>query len=124
MCMLLMQTWLPATRCRNGELQTPLRGTSLVAQTVKRLPTMRETGFNPWVGEILWRRKWQPAPVLLPGKSHGWRSLAGYSPWVTKSWTRLSDFISLRGLPGQIFKQKSELGLFSAPQDPCFCSAH
>ena len=39
-----------------------------------------------------WRRQWHPTPVLLPGKSHGWRSLVGYSPWVTKSWTRLSDF--------------------------------
>ena len=29
----------------------------------------------------MWRRKWQPTPVLLPGKSHGWRSLVGYSPW-------------------------------------------
>jgi len=28
-----------------------------------------------------WRRQWQPTPVLLPGKSHGWRSLVGYSPW-------------------------------------------
>ena len=28
-----------------------------------------------------WRRKWQPTPVFLPGKSHGWRSLTGYSPW-------------------------------------------
>ena len=28
-----------------------------------------------------WRRQWHPTPVLLPGKSHGWRSLAGYSPW-------------------------------------------
>ena len=26
-------------------------------------------------------RQWQPTPVLLPGKSHGWRSLVGYSPW-------------------------------------------
>ena len=31
-----------------------------------------------------WRRKWQPTPVLLPGKSHGWRSLIGYSPWGLK----------------------------------------
>ena len=30
---------------------------------------------------ILWRRKWQPTPVLLPGESHGQRSLAGCSPW-------------------------------------------
>ena len=35
--------------------------------------------FDPWVGKIPWRRKWQPTPVLLPGKSHGERSLAGYS---------------------------------------------
>ena len=41
-------------------------------------------GFNSWVGKIIWRRKWQPTPVLLPGKSHGWRSLVGYSPWVHK----------------------------------------
>ena len=38
-------------------------------------------GFNPWVGKISWRRKWQPIPVVLPGKSHGQRSLVGYRPW-------------------------------------------
>ena len=32
-----------------------------------------------------WRRKWQPIPVLLSGKSHGWRSLVDYSPWGPKS---------------------------------------
>ena len=37
-----------------------------------------------WVERILWGRKWQPAPVLLPGKSHGQRSLAGYSPWGSR----------------------------------------
>ena len=52
---------------------------SLVAQRLKRLPTMRETWFNPWVGKIPWRRKWQPTPVFLPGESHGQRSLVGYS---------------------------------------------
>ena len=54
--------------------------TSLVAQMVKRLSTMRRPGFNPWVGKIPWRRKWQSTPGLLPGKSHGQRSLVGYSP--------------------------------------------
>ena len=29
---------------------------------------------------LIWRRKWQPTPVFLPGEFHGWRSLAGYSP--------------------------------------------
>ena len=37
--------------------------------------------FNPWVGKISWRRKWQPTPVFLPGESHGQGSPAGYSPW-------------------------------------------
>ena len=41
-------------------------------------------GFHPWVGKILWRRKWQPTPVLFPRKSHGRRSLVGYSPWGRK----------------------------------------
>ena len=31
-----------------------------------------------------WRRKWQPTPAFLPGKSHGWRSLVGYRPWGHK----------------------------------------
>ena len=49
---------------------------------VKNLPAMQEAwvwrfGFHPWV----WTgRKWQPTPVFLPRKSHGQRSLVGYSP--------------------------------------------
>ena len=35
---------------------------------------------------------WHPTPVLLPGKSHGWRSLEGCSPWVADGRTQLSDF--------------------------------
>ena len=45
----------------------------------------RRCGFDPWVGKIPWKRKWQPAPVFLPGKSHGQKSLVGYSPWGRKS---------------------------------------
>ena len=36
--------------------------------------------FDPWVGTIPWRRKWQPIPLFLPEESHGERRLAGYSP--------------------------------------------
>ena len=57
---------------------------SLVAQTVKRLPEVQETRFDPWVGKITWRRQWQPTPVLLPGKFHGLRRLVGYNPWDSK----------------------------------------
>ena len=52
---------------------------------VKNPPIMCSScEFNPWVGKILWRRKWQPAPVFLPGEFHGLKSLAGYSPWGCK----------------------------------------
>ena len=36
--------------------------------------------MDPWVRKIPWRRKWKPTPVFLPEKSHGHRSLVGYSP--------------------------------------------
>ena len=45
----------------------------------KKIPS-----FDYCVGKIPWRRAWQPAPVLLPGESHGQRSLVGYSPWGRK----------------------------------------
>ena len=41
-------------------------------------------GWISGVGKIPWRRKWQPPPVFLPGKSYGQRSLAGYGLWVHK----------------------------------------
>ena len=48
-------------------------GASQVALVVKNL--LASAGdrlrFDPWIGKISWRRKWQPTPVLLPGKSHG-----------------------------------------------------
>ena len=47
---------------------------------VKEFCQCRRPGFDPWVGKIPWRRKWQPTPVFLPGKSHGQKSLEGYSP--------------------------------------------
>ena len=41
----------------------------------------RRPGFDLWVGKIPWKRKWQPIPASLPGKSHGHRSRVGCSPW-------------------------------------------
>ena len=44
----------------------------------------RRGRFDPWIGKSPWRRKRQPTPVFSPIKSHGQRSLVGYSPWGGK----------------------------------------
>ena len=54
---------------------------------VKNPPTMQETQETPfpslgWADPL--EKKMTPTPVFLPGKSHGQRCLAGYSPWVRK----------------------------------------
>ena len=80
----------PAQRQRCGVSSSYLGSprpslTSLVAQMVKHPPTMWETWFQSLAWEGLQEeRKWQPTPVFLPGKSHGQRSLVGYSTWGRK----------------------------------------
>ena len=53
-----------------------------MAQTVKKKnpPTMQETQVRFLGQEDPLKKKWQPTPVFLPGKSHGQRSLVVYSP--------------------------------------------
>ena len=56
---------------------------SQVVLVVKNMSASRRhkrSGFDPWVGKIPWRRAKQFTPVFLHGKSHGQRSLVGYSP--------------------------------------------
>ena len=85
--------WQPTPMFLPGESQ---RRQSLVgcclwgrteSETLKRLSSSSSSAEDP--GSILgsgrpWRRKWQPTLVLVPGKSYGWRSLVGYSPWGHK----------------------------------------
>ena len=65
--------------------------------------------FNPWVGKTSWRRKWQPTPVFLPGKSHGWRILVGYNPWGRKELdtTERLHFTSVSSVPCSWIEQPS-----------------
>ena len=44
----------------------------------------RRLRFNPWLGKIPWRRKWQLTPVFLPGESHRQKSLMGYNSCGSK----------------------------------------
>ena len=51
---------------------------------VKNLPAKQKTWVRSLSWKIPWRRKWQPTPVILSGKSHGQRTLVGYSLWGYK----------------------------------------
>ena len=59
-------------------------GIVLVAQMIKDLLAVQETGVQSLGGEDPQRGEWQPTPVFLPEEFHGLRSLAGYSPWGHK----------------------------------------
>ena len=52
---------------------------SLMIQLVKNRLKCRKPGFDPWIGQIPWRREQQPTPAFWPGEFHGL-----YSPWSLK----------------------------------------
>ena len=64
------------------------RWASQVALAATNLPAnagdVRDSGSIPGSGRSPGGRAWQPTPVLLPGESHGQRSLEGYYPWGHK----------------------------------------
>ena len=62
-------------------------------------------GFSPWVGKIPWSRKRQPTRVSLPGKSHGQKSLVGYSPWGHKE-LDMTEQLSTAHILSKIFSVK------------------
>ena len=67
--------------CYSMDLSNPFLPpwASLVPLMVKNLPAIcQRPGFDPWVGKICWRKKWQPTPVFLPGESQGRGRLGSY----------------------------------------------
>ena len=74
-----------------GYLTLQLKKSSLVAQAVKICLQCQRPGLNPWVRKIPCRRKWQPRPVVLPGKSMDRGALQAIVHRVAKSQTRLSN---------------------------------
>ena len=77
-------------------------------------------GFDPWAGMIPWRRTWQPTPVLLPGESHGQRSLVGYSPGchkesdTTKATSRVYTHPTISTLTNYNFLMEKEMATQSS----------
>ena len=72
----------------------------------------RRCGFDPWVGKVPWRRKWQPTAIFFPGKFHRQESLVGYSPWgckrVQHNW--VTDHTHTQEMINTEDKYKEQLG--------------
>ena len=69
--------------------------------------------FSPWVGKILWRRAWQPPPVLPAGESQRQRSLGGATAPGVTAWTRLMG-LSMRAT----LRRKRTLSHGAGPWQP------
>ena len=82
-----LQSWRNSvpSGCRvKDSVSLLLVGTSPWWLSSKRIRLQcRRFRFDPWVGKIPWRKKWQPPPAFLP-ETHGQRSLVGYGPWDRK----------------------------------------
>ena len=72
------------SECLSSHMLKGFSGGSVVKKSTCQ---RRRQGFDPWVGKIPWRWKWQPTPVFLPGKLHGHKSLMGYSSLACKEFT-------------------------------------
>ena len=66
--------------CRAGNMKTKRPGLPWWRSGKESACQCQRPEFDPWVGKIPWRRKWQPTLVFLPGISYGQRNLEGYSP--------------------------------------------
>ena len=81
-----LRLWEPSNllseKCNKPQVNGAIRGFP-GGSVVKNLPANAggagDSGSIPGSRRFPWRRKWHPTPVFLPGKSHGWRSLADYS---------------------------------------------
>ena len=87
---------------------------------------VRTVVLIPALGRSPWRRKGQPTLVLLPGTSHGQRSLADYSPWgrkrvrqdlVTKQQQQQSHTVKAALVAVVYF---APVGRFAEPQEACW----
>ena len=80
-CWISVPTW---SCCLLGHCPTGASQGALWWRIHLLVQERQETWVRPLGLEGPWRRKWQPTPVFLPGKSHGQRGLAGYSSWGHK----------------------------------------
>ena len=117
--------WLKSLICFLSSYFGP---NTLLSGTGSKEPTcnageINRSRFDPWVGKIAWRRAWWPTAVILPGESHGQRRLGARAHGVTKSQTRLSEWVHTHesGTPPPCWwATEAPCGRVNCPQ-PCSC---
>ena len=85
----------------------------------------RKCRFDPWVRKVIWRRKWQPTPVFLPGKFHG-RSEGSqkcWTQWVNEPFWYCM-FCGLGQIPNDTYSPLYTIQYFPSPKDPCVLPIH
>ena len=79
---ILPHGWLGLVWSGEGEAVKQQGGQAVLCLVLLVVMYLRdERRFMVYLRDERWRRQWHPTPVLLPGKSHGWRSLVRCSPW-------------------------------------------
>ena len=79
--LVLLAYWMPLNTHQLVKRKSKPYFFSFSVPTFLLLFLFQQKMLNKMAFSVSWRRRWHPTPVLLPGKSHGWRSLVGCSPW-------------------------------------------
>ena len=99
---------------------------SLVAQKIWLRRICLQCGrprFDPCVRKILWRTKWPPIPVFLPGESHGPMSLVDYSPWGHQE-SYITKWLTHTLYSGKMIIPPIAPSFFSSPVPSFWTSSH
>ena len=120
--------WMTNTLLSVNRSVIPSSRASQVGLVVKNLPAnagdTRDSGWIPRSGRSPWSRKWQSTPIFLPGKSHGQRSLVGYSLWGRKE-LDTTEWLSIHVRHHQRYSRKHKAGeIIQSLYELCFLDSY
>ena len=110
-------TMLSSEKAKTNSLVSALKGLPRWLSGKEPTCQCRKCRFDLWVRKILWRSKWQPIPVFLPGEFHGQRSMTGYSPRGHKE-SNTTEQLSTHTFSSQT-PQTTERNLTVKPAQQC-----
>ena len=108
----LLRNTMPSVHDSDPDSQRKMSGKRKILQKCfyEKHQTFNSRVKFVWHQAISRRRQWHPTPVLLPGKSRGWRSLVGCSPWGRRE----SDTTERLHFPFHFHALEKEMGTHSS----------